>query len=549
MNHSELRKLLPGVHYSRDLGDVLYFYLTGHSDLLHRLVPRIPRKPEETYERKIFKKGGLVIIPTYDSVIPAALKDSLWYSNDVGQLINFQRDCPKVGIIEETTDEHIWVKYLGSVTYNQNKRIVYPNSFTLQPHTRDRLLPISKDMLDVLTEYTNTNILTGTPFKNSILKNFIKKKFIDTYGEDRVDVTTQMGNYIQVIVHFPEITITNSIEVEYTVYDLYMKMTFGCYGELIDFAVTRTTYEDSEVLGGEPSEGYDFYTHSHATTGSPGHWKSWCFGNTDLARVRNKLMGGNLLMLSNFLWGINESFKWESLEGGPHYQITELENREERVLSPSRPYQISSYHNMFWTQDPFRDTHRLIFSLAEDKCVEFLKEEMKSDPDLAKLLIESSEMKSSDFDLKFTLDISSRNKILDILSDRFLEVLDVFVGENMRTIVTIADIPDSTLLEEIKNTLFHLYDRREGRTYINIAETNPPDPEEVASWIEGRQSQVVFKGNIILLTFNYSTLTETSDPKELLPKRLHESILNGALNKLSKEFAFNLIKKLETNEH
>lgn len=159
------------------------------------------------------------------------------------------------------------------------------------------------------------------------LKNFVYKgedvaKIAnEIFGEERVD---NGSSYI--CIHFPEITITNSLGHKHLVRDLYIHINI-LYDE---FVRNNRSSIDIEIMGIRRTlsirEFDSGYSHSHLDGGID-DWGHFCMGVSPFATLVTEV-GMNpiadnwemlLMSLENFL-------SWESLEGGPFIKIENIGN-------------------------------------------------------------------------------------------------------------------------------------------------------------------------------------------------------------------------------
>lgn len=137
---------------------------------------------------------------------------------------------------------------------------------------------------------------------------------------------TQSSSEIFLVIHYPELTITNSIELSHTMRDIYLKYHFNHepnYGfNLNRISLARTTFEDREL----PMS----YVFSHHNSGSLGEYgSSFCYGSTDMGTFVQRNTGSYIHPI-NFLDRLLILFKdylqWESIEGVPYKYIDSLGN-------------------------------------------------------------------------------------------------------------------------------------------------------------------------------------------------------------------------------
>lgn len=158
------------------------------------------------------------------------------------------------------------------------------------------------------------------------------KEFNNVYGEEYVDGDEVSNN---IIVYFPEITISNSVEQSHIMRDIYLRFKIWEYGIKLT-GLKRGTLTDVEYR--------NRYTFSHVSNSYEELWDwrtDFCFGDTDIATLKNKLekQGKQYCFrnLSIFLHAIEQYLSWESLEGVPYSKIDTViydKNRWREEIKP-----------------------------------------------------------------------------------------------------------------------------------------------------------------------------------------------------------------------
>lgn len=161
-------------------------------------------------------------------------------------------------------------------------------------------------------------------------KKWVIKQFIDCYGETFVDVQDEY-----IIIWFPEITISNSVEQSLVMRDLYLRFTL--YEE--DRRIYISGLKRATVTASEFRNRYKF---SHCT-GDFFDWDAdFCFGSTDIARLRKQSNSGEVFSnLRFFLEALKEYLSWESLEGTPYKSIDVVIN-DRNLWKDARPVRYDS---------------------------------------------------------------------------------------------------------------------------------------------------------------------------------------------------------------
>ena len=196
------------------------------------------------------------------------------------------------------------------------------NKFISLDSTKQNL-PSRLYSLDIekFNQFKSKNLLNAIPNKEFDL--YLRKLASDIFGEDKID--TQYDDYInELIIYFPELVITNSVETVHTMYDIYIRFTFSKNTETTYFgrslhyiSFIRTTFTDIEVAS--------VYQFSHVNSGDVGYYsESLCFGTTPLNEAIRNLRYGKLDILTTVLMSLESYLTWESFEGVPHRSLTNM---------------------------------------------------------------------------------------------------------------------------------------------------------------------------------------------------------------------------------
>jgi len=142
---------------------------------------------------------------------------------------------------------------------------------------------------------------------------------------------TYLTNYVpdglsyQIIIHFPEITITNGSQ-EHLIRDIYVRLFLRPNGTLFSaIQGMRTTFTEAELLSQ--------YVHSHLPKADFNSiiFNNFCTGigeiNQVLALLNSKFTSANFMML---LMHIKNFLEWESKEGHPYMLIENIFRRDTR---------------------------------------------------------------------------------------------------------------------------------------------------------------------------------------------------------------------------
>ena len=184
-------------------------------------------------------------------------------------------------------------------------------------------IPISKT---ILANLKIKNIKESVKYWSSErLQKYLFKTACELYPEDRVD--TEISEYdgfstVDITIYYPNLKISNSVELEHTLRDVYVRYRFLLYSDgwkLDNISLTRTSYEIKEIR-----KGYIF-SHTYSSY-NPIEWSSnFCYGYTELEKfISNcKSSESNFIdYFSKLLLTFEEYLQWESLEGRPFISIT-----------------------------------------------------------------------------------------------------------------------------------------------------------------------------------------------------------------------------------
>lgn len=165
--------------------------------------------------------------------------------------------------------------------------------------------------------------------ESEILKAQFKVKFkqiTDLFEEvfpEYYDIQSENGKMI-IIVHFPELNLTNTDRSKHYIKDLYIKFTFKETGAVENMWGIR-----GSITKGE----HDFhYGHSHLSYGASAHsagteftWNNFCLGESEFAVVYREIVRNfNINKFRRFIYQLPTYLGWESLEGGPHRRIRDI---------------------------------------------------------------------------------------------------------------------------------------------------------------------------------------------------------------------------------
>lgn len=152
-----------------------------------------------------------------------------------------------------------------------------------------------------------------------------------TVFETKIVMTTA-----RIVIHFPEVTITNKYRQSHDIKDLFIALQFDSRGQVLnDLQGTRSTYSELEVVGS--------YVHSHLRSvdfkkekGSVLTYASFCKGTGSILSCLSFYNADKSLPnLLSILYHLNTTANHESIDGGPHYRMESLMGKEGLSTAPS----------------------------------------------------------------------------------------------------------------------------------------------------------------------------------------------------------------------
>jgi hypothetical protein len=174
-------------------------------------------------------------------------------------------------------------------------------------------------------------------------------KAIDEVFKDQWDFYIDKTNqHLNVIILFPEVKISNSLEQKHIIKDLYIRLEFKPDLKLNEMYGCRGVVNNQEYQVK--------YWHSHLYKGDYFYkWNTWCRGESELAQIYqlNKSTY-NIGNLHRFLYQIPEYICWESREGGPYIRIEYIganNNQPPSIINQSEIDKI--YKKLISTTDVF----------------------------------------------------------------------------------------------------------------------------------------------------------------------------------------------------
>ncbi len=158
---------------------------------------------------------------------------------------------------------------------------------------------------------------------------------------DNSEVLT-IGSKLQVTLYFPEKTVQNDEDLEHTIYDVFLRITFSTNTKKLTMIQgTRSTRSVLELK--------KQYVHSHICPTTPCRFENLCFSSdTDLAINRDELrIAYDELKYESVLYMLEDFLEYESLDGGPYSGgLTNLLTSSDTIQVP-RGSQMSDMYYYF----------------------------------------------------------------------------------------------------------------------------------------------------------------------------------------------------------
>lgn len=155
------------------------------------------------------------------------------------------------------------------------------------------------------------------------------KPILDEVHGENYDLQVCSDGYLELLIRYPHITITNTKKESREIEELYCVLTFNESFLLKGFEGFRAKMSFNDVKNG--------YRHSHLNSRNLENLftaSAFCTGSTDLTALKSEFMEGfDADRFDLFLYQINNFVEWESLEGTPYVHLSTVSNRNFTVLS------------------------------------------------------------------------------------------------------------------------------------------------------------------------------------------------------------------------
>lgn len=189
-------------------------------------------------------------------------------------------------------------------------------------------IEIQKKVLQVFTEYFSEDLVdSDLASYEEIVRRLNGLILEDAYKNEGLPLLITMcnnvvNNWLNVIVRFPRVTVTNEHDNSIDITELYAKVKIDCdFYEPIVLKMMRTEYSLEQWMSG--------YSHSHISglCRNNEDWRHPCLGTGPLVATRNKVtipditIDERLEYLGLYCYELDKYVKVESIEGIPYNRL------------------------------------------------------------------------------------------------------------------------------------------------------------------------------------------------------------------------------------
>ena len=135
-----------------------------------------------------------------------------------------------------------------------------------------------------------------------------------------LDMSLYYNNF-SIIVHFPNVTVSNEQNLSTIIYDLFVKVSLNIDCTYSYTHMCRSTFTYAQFMSG--------YVHSHLPRiqiMSDNPWRKPCFGSGPLSSTSEWLREYSEEAWSSFVYELSSYVKVESIDGGPYIRIDNIGN-------------------------------------------------------------------------------------------------------------------------------------------------------------------------------------------------------------------------------
>lgn len=204
--------------------------------------------------------------------------------------------------------------------------------------------------------------------------SFVVRRSRFYYGEENVWASSIPGKKF-VTIKFPSIVITNSMESNHEMKDVFIRFTIMERG-LTSMCIARTTVTEAE---------WGSYLFSHTSGTIPGEWYSTlCMGSTDMKIKYDQAVDSNSFSaIDSVIASLLGYLSWESLEGNPYRRMHDIgvSMYQGRIAPDDRSDTIKAIAII--ANSDLALEYRLTdtgFSIITDKCTDMIDDLLSASP-------------------------------------------------------------------------------------------------------------------------------------------------------------------------
>lgn len=157
------------------------------------------------------------------------------------------------------------------------------------------------------------------------------------------DLRSELLNHYIVYIKFPEIEISNKNDNKHIIKDLYVKIGYKINGSNVKLTELqgyrgKMTYEEHSSK----------YSHSHLPSSGLNSFAPFCLGSSEMADLKNDWVitedDFDQILFELFLYQLDAYVRWESLDGGPYFRMTEI--RIQNSARVSKEEMVSAFRKV-----------------------------------------------------------------------------------------------------------------------------------------------------------------------------------------------------------
>lgn len=273
--------------------------------------------------------------------------------------------------------------------------------------------------------------------ENTISRLYPKERF-----EVKIEESYKNSGTLQIIIHYPEMLVTNEFGSTHLMKDLflkfYIKKSDNNSMRLYGIKILRSTYSINEIdIGGS------FYVFSHHMRQSdPLHfYGDLCFGSSNpVSKMINNYSDNiDFTQIQSFIMAMESYFSWESIEGTPYIKMDEFFSRTNNAPNFTEFLENRNGMQVLKTivKEMISDSSLEHFEFTVQETYEGDKIFVKIDDNLIKSAIEVIVRNKSHFgsNFKFLAGVYKKGTVIyddsSVMSDRQKRVYENFNDKTM----------------------------------------------------------------------------------------------------------------------